>query len=84
MRFEVIAFSYDHWTSLAPVWKTRGASDASALLSVEWVGVWLAAFGPGRRPKSLGWRDADRSAAGCALLTVGAGRLGPFSVRRAY
>ncbi len=84
MRCEVIPFSDTLWEALAPVWKTLGASDASAFLSVEWVGAWLAAFGPERRPEGLVWRDADGMAVGCALLSVGAARLGPFPVTRAY
>lgn len=84
IRCDVIVFSDDFWTFLAPVWMALGASDASAFLSVEWVGAWVAAFGPARRPKGLVWRNADGGAVGCAMLSVGEARLGPFPVTRAY
>ncbi|MEX2048894.1 MAG: GNAT family N-acetyltransferase [Gemmatimonadota bacterium] len=84
MHREVIEYGEGLWSSLAPIWQTLGANDTSAFLSVEWVGAWIGAFGRGRRPWGVVWHGADERPVGCALLSVGMAKLGPFTVRRMY
>jgi CelD/BcsL family acetyltransferase involved in cellulose biosynthesis len=84
VRCEVIPFGHDLWPRLSSCWEQLGRDDSSAFLSADWVGAWISAFGAARRPTGLVWQDARGQPVGCALMSIGPAKLGPFQVRRAY
>lgn len=74
------------WSEIGPLWEALVAKtgEKSAFLSKPWVETWLEHFGQERRTTGLIWRLASGEVVGCALVTLGTGKLGPFTVSRAY
>lgn len=83
MRVEVVPFGERLWPTLEPTWRSLGRDETSCFLSASWTEAWLRDFGAARRPLGLVYHDAGE-AVGCALLSFGWVKLGPFPVRRAY
>ena len=85
-KLEQVGYHPGLWTRLEPLWRAALAATptASAFHSPEWIGSWLATYGPRLKPAALIWRDLAGLPVGACLISITKERLGPFPVRRAW
>jgi CelD/BcsL family acetyltransferase involved in cellulose biosynthesis len=74
------------WDRLEPFWGdlVDRTGESSAFLSVRWLRAWMRAFGPEAEPSGLLWRSEAGATVGCALLSTGSARRGPFRITRSF
>jgi pimeloyl-ACP methyl ester carboxylesterase len=74
------------WPSILPSWRAllEQTGETSPFLSETWMESWIRTFGARLGTRGLVWSDTDGVPVGCAVISMGRGSVGRFSVSQAH